>query len=1071
MNRDGSAQPADLVRRHRCSAGLTQQGLADSAGISVGVVRDLEQGRTAHLRAGSASRLSRALGLDECQAAEFRLVLLRRVAHRGDRSGEMRLSVLGPLTAWRRGVPLALGAPRQRAVLALLALNANTGVHREMIIDALWQDDPPGSALNLVQAYVSRLRRVLDPGRPPRDAAGLLVSAGTCYRLRVAAGQLDLLASREFAGRARTAASSGDVATACELYEQALGLWRGEPLAELDVLRGHLAVAELAQQHAALVTDYAAAASAAGLQQQVIPQLRSLAGREPLNEKAHAQLMIALAGCGQQAAALQIYEDLRRLLDDQLGVYPGAELASAHQAVLRQQLPAAPASAWTWVAEVHPPSRTGQPVELDDVSPPGRRDRSGQPGGNGPEGVVPRQLPAAAPHFVGRASALAALWRTLDEAADATATVAISAIGGTAGVGKTTLAVHWAHQVAERFPDGQLYVDLRGFDPSGEPLTPAEAARGFLDALAVPPERIPPGLDAQTGLFRSLVADRRILVVLDNARDAAQVRPLLPGTPGCLVLVTSRLQLTSLAAAEGARLIYLDVLADAEARQLLARHLGSGRVAAEQKAATDVTQLCARLPLALAIAAARAADPRGVSIAAVAADLGDARSLLDVLDTGDAATSMRPAISCSYRNLPAAAARMFRLLALHPGPDISFPAAASLAAVPVNEALRTLRDLTCANLLSEPATGRFAFHDLLRAYAIEQARADGETSCRAALCRVTDHYLHTAHAADQRLNPARDPLQLGEPVPGVFPEQPAGYAQALSWFEAEHQVLLAAVSRAAAAGLDRHAWQLPWVLESFFDRRGHWRDWQATQRTALAAAQRSGDPVAEACAHRELGAASTHLGDHDGAHSSLSRALGLFRQLGDRLGQARCYELIGLAFENQGRHRQALGHQEEALRLYGDAAHRAGQARARNSIGWSHAWLGNYRQALHWCQQALVQTRELGDRLREAVTWDSLGYAHHHLGHYRQAIACYGNALRLYWELGNLRNRATTLAHLGDTYQASGYQEVARGAWKQALDILDGLHHPDAGQVRARVRAPGPAPASPPASVDAAPEP
>ena len=731
----------------------------------------------------------------------------------------------------------------QQAVLALLALNVNTGVHREMIIDALWGDDPPGTALNLVQSYVSRLRRVLDPGRRPRDKAGLLVSAGNCYRLRVATGQLDLLSFRELAGRARSAASSGGAAAACELYEQALGLWRGEPLAELDVLRGHLAVTELGQQRAALVMDYAAAASAAGLQQEVIPHLRKLVGREPLNENAHAQLMITLAGCGQQAAALQIYEDLRRRLDDQLGVYPGAELASAHRAVLRQEVPAAPAATRTWVAEVHPASRPGPPVQDDDDSSHGRPD-SGQPphvGPRSPEVVVPRQLPAAAPHFVGRAPALAALSHTLDEAPDAAATVVISAIGGTAGAGKTTLAVHWAHQVADRFPDGQLYVDLRGYDPSGEPLTPAEAARVFLDALAVPPERIPQGLDARTGLFRSLLAGRRMLIVLDNARDAAQVRPLLPGTPGCRVLVTSRRQLTSLAAAEGARLISLDVLTDGEARQLLARHLGSGRVAAEPEAATDLTRLCARLPLALAIAAARAADRERVSIAAVAAELGDMTNRLDALDTGDAATSMRSVISCSYRNLPAVAAKMFRALALHPGPDISLPAAASLAAVEVKETRHTLRDLVRASLLSEHAPGRFAFHDLLRAYAMEQARTDGETDRRAALNRVLDYYLNTAHAADQLLNPSRDPLHLGKPMPGVFLEEPVGYAEALSWFEAEHHVLLAAVSHAAAAGLDRHAWQLAWALESFLDRRGHWQDWHATQRTALAAARRSGE--------------------------------------------------------------------------------------------------------------------------------------------------------------------------------------------------------------------------------------
>ena len=1075
MDRDGGIEAASL-RGHRQAAGLTQQELARLAGVSVGVVRDMEQGRTVRLRNESAARLSRALGLDGYRAAQFRALAAHRagsavVAHGEGRGSELRLTVLRSLEAWRGGAPVNLGTVRQRAVLALLAVNANAGMHREAIIDALWRHDPPASAVNLVQVWISRLRHILDPGRLPRDPEGLLVSSGTSYRLRLTARQLDLLDFRERADRARAAASSGDAFAASELYEEALGLWRGEPLAELDVLRGHIAVAELAQQRAALVMDYAAAASAAGFQQRVIPHLRTLADREPLNERVHAHLMIALAGCGQQAAALQIYEDLRRRLDDQLGVYPGAELAGAHQAVLRQEVPATPAGARTWVATVRPSAGTGAAVQPPDASRAGRPGHHGQPGRADRAGrglVVPRQLPAATAHFAGRAGELAALARSLDDAAAAGA-VGIAAISGTAGVGKTALAVHWAHQVASRFPDGQLYVNLRGFDPSDEPLTPAEAARGFIDALAVPPERIPASLDAQIGLYRSLLAGRRMLIVLDNARDAAHVRPLLPGTAGCLVVVTSRRRLTSLAAAEGAYLVTLDVLTDAEAGKMLARRLGATRVADEPEAARELTRLCARLPLALAIAAARAADRGGVSIGALTAELRDVTVRLDALDTGESGTSMRSVFSWSYRNLTGPTARIFRVLGVHPGQDISAPAAASLAGIPVMEARRTLRELTRASLLTEPVPGRFAFHDLLRAYAMEQSETGDSEAGRAALCRVIDHYLHTSHAADQLLNPSRDPLQLDKPVPGVFPEEPAGYPQALAWFEAEHHVLLAAASHAAAAGLDRHAWQLPWALESFFDRRGHWRDWHVTQRTALAAARRSGDLIGVACAQRELGAASTQLGDHAGAHSNLSRALSLFRQLGDRVGQARCHELIGLAYESQGCHRQALRHQEEALRLYCEAAHRAGQARARNSIGWDHACLGNYRQALRWCQQALAQTRELGDRLREAVTLDSLGYAHHHLGHHRKAVACYGSALRLYRELGNLRNRATTLTHLGDTYEASGYQEAACGAWKQALDILDGLHHADAGQLRAKVRALRAGTPLPATSADAAP--
>lgn len=344
MNRDDGEKAAKLIRRYRQAAGLTQQELASRAGVGVGVVRDLEQGRTAHVRRESAARLSKALGLDGYHAAELNSVAWPHAARtRGARRSRpargLRLRVLGPVDAWRGGVPVALGTARQRAVLALLALSANVGLHREAIIDALWQDDPPDSAVNVVQAWVGRLRRVLDPGRRPRDPDGLLVSAGTSYRLRLTAREFDLLDVRERASRARAAAWSGDPAAAGALYQSALELWTGEPLADLDVLRGHSAVAELAHLRTTLVLRFAESAFKSGEHDQVLPHLRSLAARDPLNEQAHAQLMIALAGCGQQAAALALFEAIRHRLDDQLGVYPGAELVRAHQTVLRQDLP------------------------------------------------------------------------------------------------------------------------------------------------------------------------------------------------------------------------------------------------------------------------------------------------------------------------------------------------------------------------------------------------------------------------------------------------------------------------------------------------------------------------------------------------------------------------------------------------------------------------------------------------------------------------------------------------------------------------------------------------------------
>src|SRR5262249_40894759 len=452
---------------------------------------------------------------------------------------------------------------------------------------------------------------------------------------------------------------------------------------------------------------------------------------------------------------------------------------------------------------------------------------------------VPRQLPKAPVAFTGRVreldrlnEALTAVLDPAEPADERVGVVVISAIAGTAGVGKTALAVHWAHQVADRFPDGQLYVNLRGFDQVGAVMGYAEAGRGFRDALGVPVAGIPVGVDAQAALYRSVLAGRRMLVVLDNARDPGQVRPLLPAAPGCLVLVTSRNQLCGLVAADGARLLTLDLLTRAEARTLLARRLGPDRTAAEPDAVEEIITRCARLPLALAVVAARAATHPRFPLHALTADLRGVHDRLDALDGGDLATDVRAVFSWSYQALGGGAARLFRLLGLHPGPDISTPApvtpppaAASLAARPAPGARALLAELARANLVVEHAPGRHTSHDLLRVYASQLAQTiDSDGERRAATGRMLDHYLHTAYAADRMLYPARDPIMLAPLRPGVTPEQPADHQQALAWFTAEHPALLAAVEYAGATGWDTHTWQLAWTLWTFLHWQGHWHD-------------------------------------------------------------------------------------------------------------------------------------------------------------------------------------------------------------------------------------------------------
>lgn len=685
-------------------------------------------------------------------------------------------------------------------------------------------------------------------------------------------------------------------------------------------------------------------------------------------------------------------------------------------------------------------------------------DGRGSAGAGWPGLVVPRQLPAAAGSFVGRTAELSLLNGLLDHVGGAPGTAVIAAVGGTAGVGKTALAVHWAHQVAHRFPDGQIYINLRGFDPSAQPVPPAEAVRGFLDALGVPAERIPAGVDAQIGMYRSLLAhDKQVLLLLDNARDAEQVRALLPGSSACLTIVTSRGELTGLAALDGARQLALDVLSESEARQLLARRLGNARLAAEPQAARELIDLCARLPLALAIAAARAAQPPGLPLATLVAELRDASDRLDALSTGEKASDLRAVFSWSYEALSQPTRRMFRLLGIHPGPDVSGPAAASLAGagVGLRQARRLLAELTRSNLLVQHGPGRFGFHDLLRAYATERAEAEEPAAAiQAAIRRLLDHYLHSADAADRVLYPARDPIALDPPAAGVTPERPAGHGQALGWFEAEHKVLLAVVNLAGSAGLLSHAWQLPWVLADFLDRRGHWSDWAAVQRVAVAAATSSGDQIGMASAHRALGGALIQLGSYHDARTHLRRARSLNSQLGDRVGQARASLNLAWVSELEGSYPSALDDANRALELFRQASNRAGEGRALNIVGWYHARLSNHERAVAFCEQAVELCRELDDRLGEAAAWDSLGYAHRHLGHHQLALTCSARAIDLTEQLGERYRRAGALDNAGDTHLAAGDPRAARRSWQQALAILEDLRHPDADSVRRKLAGP-----------------
>jgi tetratricopeptide (TPR) repeat protein len=672
-----------------------------------------------------------------------------------------------------------------------------------------------------------------------------------------------------------------------------------------------------------------------------------------------------------------------------------------------------------------------------------------------PEGdrrIVPHQLPAAARNFVGRTAELASL------SALATATEpgvpVILAIEGTAGIGKTTLALHWAHRAADQFPDGQLYVNLRGYDPTGPAMLPDVALYRFLEAFAIPGEQIPAAIEARAAQYRSVLAGRRVLIVLDNAHDADQVRPLLPGTPGCLVVVTSRTQLTSLVVSEGARWLTLDLLSEHEARDLLEGRLGADRLAAEPQAAHDIITRCARLPLALSIVAARAATHPRHPLATLAGELDDTPDRLDAYDGGSPAVDVRSVFSWSYHKLTPPAAGLFRLLGLHPGPDIAVPAAVTLAARPERQVRRLLAELAQANLITEHSPGRYTFHDLLRAYATELADThDTEADRRSAVRRLLDHYLHTAYACSLLLDPHRlDALTTAPPDAAVVLGEVTNHDQALAWFAADAPVLLVTIGLAGTWGFDHHAYQLARNLAVFLARQGRYTELIATQGAGLTAAERLNDQPAQAYAHRSIGLTEAERGNSDEANRHLRSALDLYEAVGDSIGEAQTHLGICREFERQGRYRDALKHAEEAYDLYIQADHATGQANALNSVGWCHGLLGEYHQARAACERALALVQQVGDRWVEAAVWDSLGYAHHHLREYRQAALCYQQSATLCRDLGDRPNEAQTLIHLGDTHHDAGNRVAARVAWQRALGIRIELNHPDTAPITERLQ-------------------
>jgi DNA-binding SARP family transcriptional activator len=940
----------------------------------------------------------------------------------------LRFGVLGPLRVWRQGTVVDLGPVQQRVVLAVLALQAGRPVGRQQMIDAVWGETQPRNAVNLVQRHVSGLRRALEPDRPGRTPSDLLTWTDAGYLLTLPPGALDLeLFVRELA-RARTARAAGQLQEAAAALHSALELWRGPVCDGLSSPFLDAQADRLAESCVSALEDRIELDLVIGDHGDLIAELRDLVAEHPLRERLRGLLMLALYRAGRQADALTAFRDARRELHDELGVEPSAPLQQLHQQILTADPALAPGG----------PAQAGS-----DVGAKTSRRR-----------VVPAQLPHNIPDFTGRDAELGRLDALLDQDGSGIRNaVVITVITGTAGVGKSALALYWAHRVRDLFPDGQLYVNLRGFGPAGSAMEPAEVIHGFLDAFAVPSDRMPVDLDDRAALYRTILADLRVLVVLDNARDVDQVRSLLPGSPGCVVLVTSRNGLTSLVAADGARPVELDLLPDAEARRLLSSRLGQDRVASEPASVDEIVKACAGLPLALVVAASNAVANSRLPLSALAGELQKTEGRLDALGAGDQYTDVRAVFSWSYRALSTPAARQFRLLGLHAGPDIATSAAASLAGVPVAQARRELADLVRAHLVTEWAPGRFVMHDLLREYANELSMIDDSAADRRlAVHRILDHYLHTAYVADQLLHPRRDdPIALA-PLPLlVATETLADYRDAVAWLATERQVLLAALRQAVSYGFDTHAWQLAWAVTSYFDRHGHWYDAASSHQEGLKAAQRLGDLQAQAIICCCLARAYCRLDRHDAAREQLRRAIEFYQVLGDQAGQGHAHRILAWVLERQGRYGEALTHAELAVDLFRSAGRPAGQAHALNAAGWFHILLGGPGEGLRLCQQALDMQREIEDRLGQGETLDSIARAYTSLARYDEATAYYRQALQLYRESGDRYNEAQFLVHLGDTSLAAGDPKSAVAAWRDAVTIFDDLDLPEAANLRAKL--------------------
>jgi DNA-binding SARP family transcriptional activator len=969
----------------------------------------------------------------------------------------MEVRLLGPVEVHADTGQLPIRGPIQRALVAMLALHANRVVTSQELMRSVWGPASTAARRSL-QWQVWQLRRLLG------THADRLVYRAPGYLLRVEPGELDLARFQDLADQGRELLAAADAEEAGRLLGAALALWRGRALEDVQVAALAEQGARLEQRRLAVAEDRVQADLDAGRGDGLVAELEGLVAAEPLRERLTGLLMVALYRSGRQADALAAFRALRRRLVEQQGVEPGRPVQELQRRILAADPDLDPPAAATAGARITAPAQV----------------------------PVPRQLPPDVAGFTGREPELVQLDRAL-AAAGQDGPVVIGAIQGTAGIGKSALAVHAAHRLAGRFPDGKLDVDLHGATAGLEPLAPLEVLGRFLRALGVAAAAVPADLEEASAAFRSRVAGRRLLVVLDNAVDAAQVRPLLPAAAGCGVLVTSRQLLASL---DGATHLHLDTLPAGDATALLGRLAGEQRVAAEPQAAAEVARCCGYLPLALRIVGARLAARPGWPLAALAERLADAQRRLDELEVAEA--GVRASYDVSYQQLQASsevldrAAAAFGLLGVLDGPELGVPVAARLLESPEEATERVLERLVDAQLLETPSPGRYRLHDLLRLYAREQAaRLRTAPERAAALGRVLGLYAATAWHTMRLLRPADPRLARADDRWTSDGLEFADATAALDWLEAERANLLAAIRQAAATpGIPGAvAIQLAHALFGMFSVRSHWQDWVQVNQTALGIARQLGDRAAQAQVQADLGFAYCSQSRYAESVTYTRESLAIRRALGDRLGQGASLNNLGIVYERQGRLEEALAcHQEglaikrelgdrfglaislsnvgevyqrlgryqealdalrESLALHQQLDDRRGQAFSLGYLGNVHERLGRYQEALDCLRESLAIRRDLGDRAGQASCLTDLGIAHQRQGRHQDALDCLEESLNIRRELGDSYGQADSLRALGVTLRALGHAEEARAHLRQALAIFERLKTTDADQVRA----------------------